>query len=75
MDTEKYLRRRRKQYRLRRVREIPEETEMRWCRNREYMKHQRAAMTAKQRRLERTRNVQVNTSTLDLVCVVTHLVI
>ena len=62
MDTEKH---RREQYRLRRVRETPEETKMRRCRSREYMKHQRAAMTAKQRRL---RNVQVNTSTLDLVC-------
>ena len=44
-------------------RETLEETERRRHRNREYMQCRRAAMTAEQRRLERTRDVQVNTST------------
>ena len=41
-------------------------------RNREYVQRQRAAMPVEQRRLIRTRNVQVSTSTGDLVYVVTH---
>ena len=51
------LRGRREQYRLRRNRETPEEVEKRRCRNQEYLCHRKAAMTAEQRRLERTRNV------------------
>ena len=41
-------------------------------RNREYLQRQRAAMPVEQRRLVRTRNVQVGMSTGDLVYVVTH---
>ena len=62
MDTEECLRCRREQYRLRRDRETLEEMERRRHRNQEYMQCQRAAMTAEQRRLERTRDVQVNMS-------------
>ena len=46
--------------RLGRVNETPEKVEMRRYSNREYTLHEIAAMTAKQRRLERTR---VKTST------------
>ena len=69
MDMEEHLWRRREQYRLWRDRETPEKAERRMCRNWECM---RAAMTLEQRRLERTRNVQVNKSTWDHMCVVTH---
>ena len=70
MDTEECLRRRREQYRHRRDRETPEEVERRRRRNREYLRCERAAMSVEQRRLMRTRNVQVSTSTWDLVCIV-----
>ena len=56
MDADERLRRRREQYRCRRDRETPEDTERRRCRDREYMRRRRAGMTAEQRRIERTRN-------------------
>ena len=43
--------------------ETPKEVERRRHGNQEYMQPQRAAMAVEQRRLERTRNVQVNMST------------
>ena len=49
-----------------------EEAERRRHRNQDHLQFGRAAMTAEQRRIERTRNVQVSTSTWGLVCVVTH---
>ena len=61
MDRDEHLRRRREQYRLRRSRETPEDAESRRRRNREYMRRQRVAMTAEQRRLERTTNIRVTT--------------
>ena len=60
MDTEERLQHRREQYRLRRDRETPKEAERRRRRNQDYMRCQRAAMTAEQRRLERTRNVAIS---------------
>ena len=60
---EEHLEHRKEQYRLRRDRKTPEEAERRKHKNQEYMQRQRATMTAKQRRLVRTRNVQVNMPT------------
>ena len=72
MDTKEHLRRRREQYRFQSNRETPKEAKRRRHRNWEYLQCWRAAVTAEQRRLERTRNIQVNMSTWDLVCIGIH---
>ena len=69
---EERLRCRREQYKLRRDRKTPEEEEKRRRRNRECLRCRRAAITAEQRRLVRTRNVQISTSTWGLMCIITH---
>ena len=60
MDTEEHIRRRREQYRLRKDRETPDEAERRRLK---CLRRRRAAIPMEQRRLLRTRNVQVSTST------------
>ena len=76
MDTEEHLQCRRERYRLKMDRKTPEEVERRRHRNWEYMPHEirhwRAVITAEKRRLQKTRNVKVNTSTWNLVCVIIH---
>ena len=69
MDTEECIRRSREQYRLRKDRETPEETERR-CRNQKCLWRQRAAIPVEQRGLVRIRNVQVSTSIWGLVCII-----
>ena len=71
MDTEECLWCRREQYKLRRDRETPEEAEWRRPRNWECLRHQRAAIPVKQRRLV-IRNLQVSTLIWDLVCILAH---
>ena len=61
MDPEECLQRRREQYRLRRDQETPQEAERRRCRNRDYMRRRRAAITVEQRRTERARTTQLTT--------------
>ena len=63
MDMEERYKHRREQYRLRKDKETPEEAERRSRRNRECLRRQRAAIPVEQKRLVRTRNVQVSTST------------
>ena len=70
---EECLRCRREQYRPRKDRETPEEVERRRHRNRKLLRCWRDAIPVEQRRFVRIRNVQVGTSTWDLVCVITHL--
>ena len=72
VDTEAHIQCRKEQYRLIRDREAPEEAEKRKHRNWKCLQHGRATIPVEQRRLVRTRNVQVSTSTWGLVCVVTH---
>ena len=63
MDTEERPQYSREQYRLRKDRETPEEAERKRRRNQKCLQRPRAVMAVEQRRLVRTRNVQVSTST------------
>ena len=58
-----HLRCSREQYRLREHRETPEEAERRRHRNQKCFRRRRTAILVEQRRLVRTRNGQVSTST------------